>query len=339
VTESIKWSFSADRCARRCQRQFFLQHKAAWHTTRDRVRREAFLLKQVKTLELWQGSLVHRAIELHVVPALKENRAVDWGFVADQAVELAARQFAFSAARRYREDGITKTSAGDDYRALAGHESPNGVPDERYRGVIETVREALTNLSELDEFWSEVRGRRDYWSELEVRVDYDIAHIEAHIDLMFFRGFGKPTIVDWKISESDGGGDADLQTAFYAWTLCQHPKWSVSSAEDCELLEVQLLRKTVLRHQADQATFDRLENRIYRSVDAMRAMGFANKYDLSNLGNFDFAENPNNCAYCPVQSLCQRLVSEGPEMSKQSGPKPPARKRKPKNEPAYPQLF
>src|SRR5437867_1789653 len=85
MSESIKWSFSADRCARRCQRQFFLQHKAAWHTTRDPVRREAFLLKQVKTLELWQGTLVHRAIELHVVPALRENRPVDWELVSDQA--------------------------------------------------------------------------------------------------------------------------------------------------------------------------------------------------------------------------------------------------------------
>ena len=52
---SIKWSFSADRCFRRCERQFFFRDIAAWHNARDPMRREAFVLKQLKTLELWHG--------------------------------------------------------------------------------------------------------------------------------------------------------------------------------------------------------------------------------------------------------------------------------------------
>lgn len=336
MTETIKWSFSADRCIRRCPRQFFLQHKAAWHSTRDPLRKEAFLLKQVKTLELWQGSLVHRVIELHVVPALIENRSVNWTHVLDEAVRMARRQFEFSARRGYRESGMTKASAGDDYCALTGHESAAGVSEEEYERSVATVRTALTNLSAMDCLWQEISGRGKYWAELEVRVDYDIAHIEAYIDLMFFREYGKPTIVDWKISESNGGGDADLQTALYAWTLCQHPKWAVSRAEDCELLEVQLLSKTVLRHRADQATFDRLENRIYRSVDGMRAMGLGEKYDFANLANYDFAENPNNCPLCPVRSLCQ-MVAAGSldQLTAQCS----GHRRKRENESAHPQLF
>jgi hypothetical protein len=106
MSESFKWSFSADRCLRRCQRQFFLQHVAAWHNTRDPVRREAFLLKEVKTLELWQGSLVHRGIELYVVPQLQQNTRVDWKQVMQQTIAMAGRQFVFSAAQRYREAGF-----------------------------------------------------------------------------------------------------------------------------------------------------------------------------------------------------------------------------------------
>lgn len=30
---SLKWSFSSDRCFRRCQRQFFFRDIAAWHDT------------------------------------------------------------------------------------------------------------------------------------------------------------------------------------------------------------------------------------------------------------------------------------------------------------------
>ena len=339
MTEAIKWSFSADRCMRRCPRQFFLQYKAAWHSTRDPVRKEAFLLKQVKTPELWQGTLVHRAIELHVVPVLQEGREVDWASVVDAAARMARRQWDFSAARRYREPGMTKNAAGDDYCAMAGHEHGTTASNEDFGRTVETVRMALTNLSTMDSLWEEVRGRDKYWPELEVRVVYDIAHVEAYIDLLFFRGYGKPTIVDWKISESNGGGDADLQTALYAWTLCQHPKWSVTRSEDCELLEVQLLRNTVLRHRADQATFDALENRIYRSVDAMRAMGFGDRYDIANLENYEFAENPNNCAFCSVRSLCQQLAAGSPTSSTNVGISNKRRPRKRNHEPAHPQLF
>jgi hypothetical protein len=310
MSESFKWSFSADRCLRRCQRQFFLQHVAAWHNTRDPVRREAFLLKQVKTLELWQGSLVHRGIELYVVPQLQQNTGVDWNQVVQQTITMARRQFVFSAERRYREAGMSKTRAGDDYCALRGHETEEGVSTADFDAVVQVVRRSLTNLSEMTELWAEMRGRGKYWPELGVRVNYDAAHIEAHIDLLFFRGYGKPTIIDWKISESIGGGDADLQTALYAWALCQHPKWGVTRAEDCELLEVQLLSKTVLRHRADQVVFDHLEDRIYRSLNSMQALGIGGKYDLANIGRYDFATNPNTCAYCPLRTLCQELAAQ-----------------------------
>src|SRR6185295_10882321 len=105
---------------------------------------------------------------------------------------------------------MTKAKAGDDYCALAIHELGGTTTATDFDQVIANVRHGLTNLAGMGALWEQLRGRGKYWAELEVRVDYDIAHIEAHIDLLYFRGSGKPTIVDWKLSESQGGGDADL---------------------------------------------------------------------------------------------------------------------------------
>jgi len=118
---------------------------APWHNTRDPVRREAFLLKQVKTLELWQGSLVHRGIELYVIPQLQQNTGVDWNQVVQQTITMARRQFVFSAARRYREAGMSKTRAGDDYCALRGHETEEGVSTADFDAVVQVVRRSLTH--------------------------------------------------------------------------------------------------------------------------------------------------------------------------------------------------
>jgi hypothetical protein len=340
MSETVKWSFSADRCLRRCQRQFFLQHVAASHSASDTVRREAFLLKQIKTPELWHGLLVHRGIELYVVPALEVREPIDWARAVKLTAEMARRQFDFSANRRYREPGMTKGKAGDDYCALAVHETPNGVTDGICDAAVGVIEQSFTNLAGITGLLAELCGRAKYWPELKVRITYDAAFIEAHIDLLFFRSYGKPTIVDWKVSESQGGSDASsLQTALYAWALCQHPSWGVSRAEDCELLEVQLLTSTVLRHQADQSTFDRLEDRIYRSVNGMKALGIGEKFDLANIDKFDLAANPNSCAFCSVQPLCRLLLAEAPSAHTAAAQDRSRGRRKRTHVYAQPQLF
>jgi len=308
MSDTIKWSFSTDRCFRRCQRQYFLQHVAAWHSTRDPIRKRAFLAKQIKTLELWLGSLVHRGIELYVIPAIKEQRQVAWDEVIANTWAMAERQLAFSAARKYREEGMSKSKAEDDYCALAGHETDVGVSDDDFQSVLSKVEQSFRNLSGMSELLGEIERAGQLWPEITLYLTYDIARIEVRMDLLYFRGYGKPAIVDWKVSESLGGSDADLQTALYAWALCRHPKWQVTEASECELIEVQLLTNTIVRHRAAEEVFERLENRIYRSADMIAALKRVAKYDLSDLSNYEFATNPNSCSFCPQRSLCQELA-------------------------------
>jgi len=59
---ALEWSFSTDRRIRRCQRQFFFGSVAAWHNAKDPLRRESFLLSQVKGIDAWRGNLVHEAV-------------------------------------------------------------------------------------------------------------------------------------------------------------------------------------------------------------------------------------------------------------------------------------
>jgi len=310
VSETVKWSFSADRCFRRCQRQYFLSQVTAHHSAKDPVRREAFLAKQVKTLELWQGTLVHLGLEKYVSPCWQQKQEINWQWAINQTQQVAKQQFAFSAAHRYREDGLTKTKAGDDYCALAGHESESGIGEAELDRVLSTIDKCFRNLSQMSELLREIELAGQVWAELPLYITYDAARLEVHLDLMFFREFGKPTIVDWKVSESMGGSDADLQTGLYAWALCQHPKWQVSEPEDCELVEVQLLTNDVIRHRVDAAMFDRIENRIYRSVDTIQSLRLGRKLAISDIEDYEFAGNPNSCLFCSMSELCQSLAEK-----------------------------
>lgn len=340
MSETIKWSFSTDRCVRRCQRQYFLQHVAAWHNARDPVRREAFLLKQVKTLDLWQGSLVHRGIELFLVPALQQRGRLDWDAAIAGTQAMAERQFAFSKARRYREEGMSKAKANDDYCALAGHETDAGVSAEEYQRVLRTIEQSFRNLAGMRELLEEIQRAQQLWAELPLYLEYDVARIEVHLDLLYFRGFGQPTIIDWKVSESMGGSDADLQTALYAWALYRHPNWRVDLPEECELVEVQLLAQDVVRHRSTQEIFDCLENRIYRSVNMIQSLQLGRKYDLADLDDYDFAANPNTCSYCPQGELCRQLAAADGFAVPRTEPEKTRRAKRDRNHvDACPQLF
>jgi hypothetical protein len=301
---ALSWSFSADRCFRRCQRQYYFREIASWHNAKAPLRREAFVLKQLKTLELWRGLLVHEGIERFVIPSLQAGQRVDWDDAIVQTIATANQQFAFSAAKQYRAKGVTKTGARHEYCALLPHERGETIPQGAIEGVYDTIGRCFRNLSAMEELWGEFHGCGPLWAELPVRVDYDGARLEARLDLLFFHGYGKPTIIDWKAYESQGGSDAHLQTALYGWSLCRHPKWHVHDAEDVQLLEVQLLDGRLIRHPSTKKGFEELEDRLYRSICEIRSLCGEGVFDEQDLSEYAYASNPNNCQYCPFRSLC-----------------------------------
>jgi len=301
---ALEWSFSIDRSLRRCQRQAYISSIAASHNARDPWRREAHLRKQVKTLDLWRGSLVHAAIERYVVPAWRSHSAVDWGEVIGRMRGMGLAQIEFSRAQRYREPGLTKTNHLDSYCALREHEQGDGLSPQALESALAIAETAVRNLQSMQDFLTHVSKRERYWPELHLQVEYDGITVLAGIDLLFFRGFNQPTIVDWKTHAGVVGPDARLQTALYAWALHRHPKWRQPRPTDIELLEVDLQAGHLIRHEVDAAQFTELEDRIYRSVQDLRALFGDGRFDLEVLDSLPYATNPNNCRYCPFAQLC-----------------------------------
>ena len=307
---ALDWSFSSERCFRRCQRQYYFREICAWHNGRDPLRREAFVLKQLKSLEAWRGSVVHTAMERFVVPYWKNRQAINWEYVIANTRALAQRQFAFSSAKRFRERGLSKSQAGDDYCALMPHEQDKIVTPEQFATTLSEIETALLSLSRMEALLNDFEHRPTYFTELPISVDFHGARINGVIDLMFFRGFGQPTVVDWKCYESATSSDAHLQTALYAWLLCRHPKWNVSEAENVELIEVRLGGEPgFIRHRFDDTKFVELEDRIFQSLEEIRALCSDASYASQDLADYSFTENPNSCVFCPFRRLCQEAGS------------------------------
>lgn len=300
----FEWSFSGERVFNRCQRQFFFRELVAHHGPEDPVRRECFVLKQLKTLDQWHGDLVHLGIEKLVVPVLPSNTRPDWDRVIAETVKIAERQRAFSRDRRYRDATLSKTKAGDDYCALLLSEEDRDLSPEEWDEAAGVVERAFRNLATLDPLWEAIERRGRYLSEFHMHLNYDGAHLVVKPDLVCFRGFGKPIIVDWKVSESMGGSDARTQMGVYAWAMTRHGQWPIKRMGDAELLEVQLLKPAVFSHRCDDEVAVEIENRVYRSIDEIRSLCGDGNYKTLDREDFEMARNANTCALCPFRKVC-----------------------------------
>lgn len=317
----MRWSFSASRSFNRCPRQFYYGQIAAYHAAKkDPLRREAFLLKQRKSLPLWRGNLVHGAIENLVVPAWRDRQSPDWDAIVESMYETAARQLDFSAGGRYRESGMTKTKAGDAYCALVGHGTDETLQESAIDAALEEAEHALRNLAAMSDLHDQIAAApRPLFAEVRVPVSYDGMSISAQIDLLYFRQFAHPTIIEWKTYEGTVG-NSELQGALYAWALQNNAKWRVESPEAVEILEVQLLKSAVIPHQVSSDSLIALEDTIYRSVCDIRAVAGDGKYANVDIADFPITQNPRNCQYCQFQSLCSDRLHAANDDSAKSYP-------------------
>ncbi len=234
--------------------------------------------------------------------------------------ETAARQLKFSASGRYREAGMTKTKAGDAYCALVGHGPDETLQDGAIDAALEEAERALRNLAYMSDLHDQIAAApRPLFAEVRVPVNYDGMSISAQIDLLYFRQFAHPTIVEWKTYEGTVG-NSELQGALYAWALQNNPKWRVESPEAVEILEVQLLKSAVIPHQVSSDSLIALEDTIYRSVCDIRAVAGDGKYADVDIADFPITQNPRNCQYCQFQSLCADRLHAANDDSTKSYP-------------------
>jgi len=328
---SFQWSFSTDKLFRRCQRQFFFREIAAHPNAKDGWRREAFILRQLKTLELWRGTLIHEGIEKFLVPALNAGGKLPWTAVIEKTLQRANDQLAFSAQQRYREAGITK-GENDDFCALTQHETGVGVSTEEFEQVCKGIRTAFTRLAGLTELWDRFKDGVYWEAEVPIWVKLPEVSIKAQIDLLLERPGQRFTIIDWKSYEIGGDTDARLQTAIYGWALLRSGEHKVRNPESIELLECQVQEGLLVDHGFSQELVDTLDDYIYRSVQTIFSLCQSKKLADVQLQDFAFTDNPNNCDHCAFRKLCVERASSA--SSTETAVKPPRLKKQ-----AIPSLF
>ena len=303
----MKWSISAHRCFRRCQRQYYFSNIMARHDADDERRRDAYILKQLQTLPAWRGRLFDKGIERFVIPAIENGKPVDFDRVTQQTMELAHRQFAFSKARKYRDPGTKKGAVGDEFCALFPHEYGLGVSPEELKMALRDIACCFENLRQQTEFVDYIRRRKWYGVQKTLSFNLDGVAVEGRPDLLFFRGEGQLTIVDWKTELSE---TSDNRPQLLVYALGATRGWPQARLGEIEIYEANVMRNEIRRHHATEEDLLEIEDFIFSSICEIRSLIQGGKFADQNPEDYELANNPNTCQYCSFRSLCLEVLSE-----------------------------
>ncbi len=307
----LRWSYSTESVLRRCHRQVAFGQVVASHNAPDPVRREAYIRRQLHSVESWQGSVVHQIMATDVLSDLRADRLIAPLALAAAAHDLAQRQFAFSAARRYREPGMTKAKAGDAYCALRAHDEGVDVGVAPLRAVEENVVRCFTHLAGQTELLARLYAGYEHVAESRLSLRVGRATVAAAPDLLVAGYDGALTVVDWKVSRGTTSR-YEPQLQLYALMALESGRWPRLTPARIALYEVNLLDNRVYRHDVTADGLAVTAARMRACVAELERVLGDGSYAHLDLAALNIAAEPTVCASCVFAPLCiDKLVAAG----------------------------
>jgi hypothetical protein len=313
----MEWSYSGSKLFHSCQRRWYFHHIVAnsHPQAKNRIRREAYLLSQLQSIEAWRGSIVDTVIEKEIVRPLNQVGRFSEYRVMKYAREVMEKQLKFARAFRSREKGMSKTKGGDEYAALYNLEYGLPIQEAALEQAWSDIHLALTHLMANDEIMTVLTdadylvAQRSLYKQGEGQ-EKGIT-FKAIPDLIAFYENEPPVIIDWKV-HAVGQREYWLQLGCYALALTQsepHADFTTFSPNqyqptDLRLAEAQLLLPQIRWYALTEDDVDMVEDYIEStSTDMLLSLGDEGSEIIRPL-EFSTTRYPENCQSCPFQKMC-----------------------------------
>lgn len=313
----MRWSFSSYRQFNECKRQWFYQNKMAnANATKAPERKEAAILRNLQSLNAWRGSMVDYIIGKEVVPCLQQGIWPQYQDVIEAMKTLFQEQYAFAKAKKYRDEGVTKTKAGESFLALYDLEyAPEKITRESLNQAYLEAVQAMKNLFRNQRFLEYLRSAsRLVTQRQDLQVKYNEHFtIKAIPDLLVFEDAPFALhIIDWKV-HSKAQRTYEEQLRLYAWVIKngERPHDFPEDLHDfpitqIKLTEYQLLTNEVRKHSISLDDVAQLEQNIAESVAAMDEAKAHWKYTQLDAASFPTNRSEENCRGCRFRKICEQ---------------------------------
>ncbi|NVM53155.1 MAG: PD-(D/E)XK nuclease family protein [Candidatus Helarchaeota archaeon] len=308
----MRWSVSSAKIFSKCQRKWYFTQIAASHGKKDPLRREIYLLKQLKSISAWRGILVDTVIKKAIVPELLLRKIPSEDKVLKFASSIIERQLEFGRALRFREPDMTKSKAGDDYAAFYDLEYNDGLDDTKIQTAIEEIEASLLNLLKSNFLKNIFQSSSQIIAQRTLTHYFEYTTLTCTPDLIVFFERSEPMVVDWKV-HAFGTVEYWLQLGIYGYVLSliephrDFPKefqLVSGSLDNYKLIEYQLLRNQIRKYSLSRQDIADLEDYIFNSINQMKRLVNGKKYKELDINLFQTTRFPNICTRCEFKKIC-----------------------------------
>jgi hypothetical protein len=92
----MRWSHSASRSFRKCQRQWYFKNVVANARAKEPLRRRAYLLSKLQSVSAWRGKIVDDVISKTIIPGINRRSPITLRDAKTRARQLYDTQLAYA---------------------------------------------------------------------------------------------------------------------------------------------------------------------------------------------------------------------------------------------------
>lgn len=310
----MKWSITKAKMFSQCQRKWYYSEIVASAKSKDPLRKEAYLLKQLQSVHAWRGGIVDKVIEKFIVPGIRIKNLPTEHQIDDYCIKLMENQVSFAISKMHLRSNMTKSNGGDNYCAFFDLEYNGGIVEEKLNVAREEARLALRNLSQSG-FLKNIMENRSYViAQRQITFKMHKFTISCTPDLIVFNDAHPPLIVDWKV-HSYANADAWLQLGVYAVALAEakphkdFPCRALKSVDQTHMVEYQLLKNQQREYSLSSEDKADVYDYIFKSCIDIEGVVGGKKYDGLDVNQFQTANSPQQCQRCAFKRICWKPFS------------------------------
>jgi CRISPR/Cas system-associated exonuclease Cas4 (RecB family) len=297
LKNEFSWSKSRDNVFTTCSRQYYYNYYAfwgGWAADAPEETRNIYILKNLKTRQMWAGEHVHRAVHRSIQNLARGVDLLGVEQIIGITLDTMRNEFRFS------REGLYRKRKGC---ALFEHEYSLPVSDAQWKETAGVVETSLENFYRSEVFKSLTGLPGEDFLEMEElsHFEFEGTRIWVVLDAAWRTADGL-TIADWKTGKTDPGGH-ELQLTGYA--LYAAEKWQMDIA-DLTLVEYNLFTDRIHHYTVDRDTVERTLTYIRGSIADMKSL-LADHVENIPLGEERFPKVlvRRTCSRCNYQKVCK----------------------------------
>lgn len=304
LVNNFSWSVSRDQLFRSCERAYYYQYYGSWggwERNADARTRKLYLLKNLKTLPMWAGTIVHDTVAEALRRYAQQGTPVRTGELQAKARMKLRQGWSEAVNQEWRNSPKRKTNLQELYYGN-GKQLPRE-QTERIRSLVYDCLETFCNSSLLKEILAVPYMNWKRVDELE-QFNLNGTPVWCALDMAFEDPAGTLKIIDWKTGSRESDAVRE-QLACYAFFAQQ--KWQLPP-ENMRILGV------FLKHSGEPKEYPITSADLVNAQESILSSAAAMRSKLADVESntplaeeeFRLCDNPAECRNCKFREICPR---------------------------------